>query len=165
VIALATIDLWCTLTSRLWPLLPVPSRAILFGSKLGSIGTEGENLPRKRDWEAGGKIATGLEKYHVMAEERKIPRELEEAFHTAVWGFDDNRTENPDPKVGKFDSITAVCESVRGFDDPLPDTLINILCTHLDDTTTDRAELLQDRSYRNGAHILRGLVERRRLQR
>jgi hypothetical protein len=92
-----------------------------------------------------------------------IPEELRQAFDEAVGQYSYWDRGGPEPLVtlGRTPwTISAVCNLVTKFNDPMPDNVYQYLCGRADSS----CNLQQDRSYGNGARCLYGLIQARKSQ-
>jgi hypothetical protein len=97
-----------------------------------------------------------------------IPERLSEAFHHAVWLFDDWTPSVPELEVSldrKPFSMSAVCGLVDTFNDPLPEQIVDRLLSYMHIQHAElRGKLAQDRSYAGGARCLLGLIDSRKAE-
>ena len=92
-----------------------------------------------------------------------IPGELRDAFSNAIGQYGDWRREESEAEVSlnmQAVAISAVCELVSKFEDPMPDDLWHRLAT----VTPGGEDLPNDRSYRSGARFLARLIKERKEQ-
>jgi hypothetical protein len=100
-----------------------------------------------------------------MAEQSPIPTDLSAAFHRAVWSFRDWGFARFEPSVSVNQNpflMSAVCDLVIKFRDPLPSNVFDKLLSYtLEGPPSLRRDLVEDRSYATGARCLLKMVRDR----
>lgn len=100
-----------------------------------------------------------------MTPGRSIPPRLVEAFLEAINEFKKWRSDKLDEPVvilpsGSGDRITVICRMVEQFEDPMPGEVLRVVRPFWDEVNF--GEEMVDRSYANGARLLRNRTEMRR---
>ena len=95
-----------------------------------------------------------------------IPRDLANAFCTAVMRYQDGGNGNPDPTVGfrgQTEPISTICAMVEPFkSDQIPDDIFARLCSYVPlGDKKFKSDLDGDRSYSIAADCLLQLIQRR----
>jgi hypothetical protein len=97
-----------------------------------------------------------------MAEQLSIPADLSAAFHRAVWSFRDWGFARFEPSISVDQNaflISAVCDIVMKFKDPLPNNVFDKLLAYtLEGPPSLRGDLAKDRSYATGARCLLKMI-------
>jgi hypothetical protein len=97
-----------------------------------------------------------------------IPSHLSEAFHHAVWLYDDWSYAMPELEVSidrKPYSMSAVCGLVDNFSDPFPDQVFDRLFSYMRIQHRHLKERLwAERTYSAAARCLRELIEDRKAE-
>jgi hypothetical protein len=114
--------------------------------------TADEILPRNRP----GRIQGGM----IMDEENAIPPDLREVFHRAAVKYSDWRFGEDEPTVSfemKEYSISMICDLVRPYAAPLPESFAQILRWRSRDDL--RNDLAANMTYSTGAWVLSELIK------
>ena len=97
-----------------------------------------------------------------------IPPNLADAFHQAVWLYEDWSPALPELEVSidrKPFSMSAVCGLVDSFSDPLPEQIADRLLSYMHIQHPQLKERLgAERTYSAAARCLRGLIEDRKAE-
>src|ERR1700730_14239651 len=93
-----------------------------------------------------------------------IPTDRADAFNKAIaachnWTVEENRDSLIEPEIVQRHSISAVCNFVEAFNDPMPDNVYQFLCW----LAAERSGAAPDNhSYASGARCLRSLLKSER---
>jgi hypothetical protein len=96
-----------------------------------------------------------------------IPNYLREAFAEAIELFSDWSPATPEREIsinGRPFTMSGVCGLVDGYADPIPDSVVVALVTHLQPQHTAlKKQLAKNPSYTTGAKCLRRLISDRKV--
>jgi hypothetical protein len=91
-----------------------------------------------------------------------IPQDRADAFNKAIaafhnWTIEENRDSLIEPEIVQRHSISAVCNFVEAFNDPMPDNVYQFLCW----LAAEQSGAAPDNpSYASGARCLRALRDK-----